>query len=163
MQKSVHQPLPCALDKLKRFAEQKPDNPLANFYYAVALWKKARRNPDVVESQRIDSLLARAISLDPKFAEAYLQRGMLYSGQTDFAKAVAAYEKAIQANPRLSEAHYELGLAYKRVGRDADARREFQAYAQVQKANTEAAEQRRREIRQFVIALADHSQAASQH
>lgn len=161
MQKSVHQTLPCALEKLARFAEQKPENALANYYYAIALWKKSRRTPDGADAARAESSLKKAVVLDPKLAGPYLQLGMLYAAQNKTDAAIAAFQKAISAEANLSEAHYELGLAYKRLGKDADARREFQTYAEVQKANTEAAEKRRREVRQFVIALADRPAAAA--
>ena len=66
----------------------------------------------------------RAVTVDPKCSEAYLQLGVLEVTRHDFDKAIGYYNQAIQANPQLSEAHYRLGMAYDRVGEKAKAQLE---------------------------------------
>src|ERR1700687_274877 len=122
-----------SVERLRRFAELQPDNALANYYYAVSLWKQpasavdpGRDNDrDTERSARVESLLQHAVHLDPKLGAAYLQLGILYSQRKDFSRAISAYEKAIEVspeevNPELDEtlevSHYRLAQAYLRTG-----------------------------------------------
>jgi tetratricopeptide (TPR) repeat protein len=148
------QPLPCAEKKLARFSQNQPENAIANYYYAVALWKKTGNTaPD-----RVESLLINSIRIDPKFAAAYLQLGIVYSARAENDKAVAALQKATAADPNLAEAHFRLGQTYKKIGDAAKARVEFQAYERIQKTEATEVEQQRREIQQFVVMFKDQPQ-----
>jgi tetratricopeptide (TPR) repeat protein len=156
MERAVTAPLACSEEKLAQFAEKQPENALGNYYYAVSLWKRAKKTENLAGSQKIELLLEKAVKLDPKFAEAYLQLGMLYSARHDFEKAIVSYRRAIEANPKLAEAHYGLGLAYRKTGQQAKAQHEFQAYAQSERTNSAEVESQRREIRQFLIVMQEH-------
>jgi tetratricopeptide (TPR) repeat protein len=162
MEKAAPDPLPCAAEKLARFAHDQPTNALGNYYYAVALWKQSRAADKGAEEsptlQQSEALLQRAISADPKLDEAYVQLGVLYAAQGNFRQAITAYKKAIEVNPQSSEAHYRLALAYKRVGEEGKSEQEMQLYKQTEKTETAAIEQQRREIRQFLIILKDRPQ-----
>ena len=137
--------------RLERFAKLEPENALANYYYALSLWKR-RANPSE-NLDEVQRLLGNAIHLDPKFGLAYLQLGVLYSERKDSGKAILAYQKAIETNDDLEEAHYRLGQAYARAGENLKAQREIQAYKQIAKQNADQAERRRGEIRQFLYVL----------
>jgi tetratricopeptide (TPR) repeat protein len=163
MEKSAPDPLPCAAEKLARFAQDQPANALANYYYAVALWKKGRGTEDSARLGQIEALLQKAIAADPKLAEAYVQLGAVYSGRGKFTQAISAYKKAIEVNPQSAEAHYRLGLAYKRTGKEKESEQELQLYKQADKTETASIEQQRREIRQFLIILKDQPQASVPH
>jgi tetratricopeptide (TPR) repeat protein len=164
MEKAAPDPLPCAAEKLARFAHDQPTNALGNYYYAVALWKQSRAADKGAEEsptlQQSEALLQRAISADPKLDEAYVQLGVLYAAQGNFRQAITAYKKAIEVNPQSSEAHYRLALAYKRVGEEGKSEQEMQLYKQAEKTETAAIEQQRREIRQFLIILKDQPAAS---
>ena len=55
----------------------------------------------------------KAIELNPRFADAYVIRGLAYAqGKGQFDKAIADYNKAIELNPRYAKAYYNRGLAY---------------------------------------------------
>src|SRR3954463_1070117 len=84
------QPLPCAEEKLARFSQNQPENAIANYYYALAIWKKTANTA----SEQVASLLNKAVRIDPKFAGAYLQLGVVYSARGEIDKAVVALEKA---------------------------------------------------------------------
>ena len=155
MDKAAPEPLPCVEPKLARFAATEPKNALANYYYALSLWKRNRRASDPRVSQRVEELLQRSADLDPAFGEASLQLGVLYSSQNKYEFAIAAYKKAIEAQPQLGEAHYRLAQAYKRTGEQAKAQQEFQAYQQIEKQEAADIERKRREVRQFLIVLKD--------
>jgi tetratricopeptide (TPR) repeat protein len=155
MQEATSTPLPCAEQKLERFLHQQPDNALANYYFALALWKRIRGGGDSDALQRAEMLLMKASALDPKLDVAYLQLGNLHFARGKFQEAVAAYRKAITINSADNEAHYRLGLAYKKIGDDAKAQHEFDEYKQLDQTESAAVERQRRELRQFVFVLKD--------
>ena len=157
--------------RLARFAQRQPDNALANYYYAVSLSKRSpgAADDDAESSARVESLLLKAVHLDPKLGAAYLQLGTLYSRQADFARAISAYENAIAASPAevsvefdemLAEAHYRLAQAYLRTGDKAKAQAELQLHDDFAKKTNDDTDRERREIQQFVIPLRNNSSAS---
>jgi tetratricopeptide (TPR) repeat protein len=159
-----------SVERLRRFAELEPDNALANYYYAVSLWKQSasaaepgRENDrDNEQSARVESLLQKAVHLNPKLGAAYLQLGILYSQRKDFSRAISAYQKAIDVGPEevsresdetLEVAHYRLAQAYLRTGNKTRAQEELQLHDRLAKKTNENAERERRDIQQFVISL----------
>lgn len=161
--------------RLERFAQLQPDNALANYYYAVSLWKQSEsvvepgrdNERDNERLARVESLLQKAVHLDPKLGAAYLQLGILYSQRKDFSRAISAYQKVIevspeavspeQATPEINEtlevAHYRLAQAYLRTGNKTKAQEELQLHDLLSKKTKEKTEHNRREIQQFVISL----------
>ena len=163
MEKAATDSLPCAEEKLARFAHEQPANALTNYYYAVALWKSEREPGNSARMTQTVALLEKAASLDPKLAEAYIQLGIVSSASGDNARAITAYKKAIDVNPQSGEAHYRLGLAYKRIGEDAKAHQELQLYKQIDQTGTAAVERQRRELRQFMIILKEQPAPTAPH
>ena len=154
MQKAVAAPLPCVEQRLARFVQLQPDNAVAWYYYALALWKRDRgASKNSVEFDRIEGMLQKAASIDPKFGGAHLQLGILYSERGNAESAITAYQTAIDANQNLSEAHYRLAQAYKRIGEQSKAQDEFRLYEQIEKTEAAEIEQQRRELRQFLVVL----------
>src|SRR5258706_8840941 len=102
--------------RLESFVRLQPQNALANYYYAVSLWKGRNSLDDVERLAKVKSLLETAVHLDPKLGLAYLQLGALYSARKDFPDAISAYQQAVEARPRLEVAHYRLGEDSRRVG-----------------------------------------------
>jgi tetratricopeptide (TPR) repeat protein len=169
MQSVETTPSEGSAERLHRFAQLQPDNALANYYYAVSLWKQSAGavdgNPE--RSARVELLLLKAVHLDPKLGAAYLQLGVLYSQRADFSRAISAYQKAIEvsreevslqpANPQLDEtlekSHYRLAQAYLRIGEKAAAQEQLQLHDQLSKKTKENTERERREIQEFVILL----------
>jgi tetratricopeptide (TPR) repeat protein len=147
---------------LRRFAELHPDNALANYYYAMALKKARNGASNAASTAQIETLLRKAVQLDPKLAEGYLQLGIVLSEQGDSAKAIDEYQKAIAANPQLEEAHYRLAQAYRRAGEQEKAQEQLKIYEQLSKQATEQAEHERREMQQFVISLREDTSSHSE-
>jgi tetratricopeptide (TPR) repeat protein len=150
-------PLPCVEEKLTRFAQRKPDNSRANYYLAMAIWKQSGQEIDEETTRKIESMLTKAVMIDSKFGEAYVQLGNLKSQHKAFAEAAELYAKAIEADPQSSEAHYRLGLAYDRLGEQAKAQREFQLHEEIEKQHADAIDRERREVKQFVVEVPDRS------
>jgi tetratricopeptide (TPR) repeat protein len=153
---SVQTTVPAlTMEKLERFVRLAPENAMANYYYALGLWKTKEGSLDEASAKQIEDLLQTATRLDPKLGAAELQLGILYAQQGDNARAVAAYQKAIEMSPELEEAHYRLALAYKKTGDAAGAGKELKLHEQLAKLASERAEQERGEVQEFVITLRD--------
>jgi tetratricopeptide (TPR) repeat protein len=144
---------PAAVERLARFARFEPENALANYYYAVALWKRRESPQGLQDLGPVESLLEKAVRLNPQLAEAHLQLGLVYAEQQDFRKAISAYQRAIEASPQLEQAHYRLALAYQRMGEAGRARAEMQRFEQISVEKTEEVERQRREMQQFIYQM----------
>ncbi len=146
-------PLPCIEPRLARFVQQQPGNSLANYFYAMAIWKQQPLPMNRESAQKVETLLTRAVAADPKCGDAYLQLGILSSSQHNFEKAIGYYAKAIEVDPQLGEAHYRLGVAYDRIGSPEKAKQEFQLHDEIEKQQAAAVERQRREVKQFLVVL----------
>jgi tetratricopeptide (TPR) repeat protein len=178
MQSVAATPSELSVERLARFARLQPQNALANYYYAVSLWKQAAgsavNDPDTADnsnndrSARVESLLLKAVQLDPRLRAAYLQLGILYSQRADFSQAISAFRKVVDVGPQevggspvaspqleetLAEGHYRLARAYLRTGDKAHAQEELQLHDQLAEKTKEDTEHERREIQEFVISL----------
>ena len=146
-------------DKLERFVKLQPENALANYYYALVLWKQRNGPEDRRNFAQVESLLKKTVHLDPKLGAGHLQLGVLYSEQNDFRNAILAYQKAIETTPQMEEAHYRLAQIYKRTGENVKAQQELEIFDQLSKKRAEEVERERREIQQFVYKLRDRTAA----
>ena len=145
--------LVCIEQKLARFVQEQPENPLANYFYAMALLKRQQQSEDKQSVQEAERLLTKAVTIDGKCGDAYLQLGILSASEHKFGKAIDFYTKAIEADPQLGEAHYRRGVAYDRIGESAKAKREFQLHDEIKKQQAEAIERQRRQVKQFLVVL----------
>ncbi len=143
-------PLPCAQARLEQFARSRPDDAEANYYLAMTLLKQA--SPP--EPERAVALLHRAVTLNPKYAEVYLQLGVLAFSRKSYPEAIEYLTKAVEADPQLGEAHYRLAVIYDRLGDATHAKREFHLHETADAANAVRIEQQRREVKQFLVTSA---------
>jgi tetratricopeptide (TPR) repeat protein len=143
------------IQRFRRFAELQPRNPRASYYYAMSLWKGKRAQDPGLDLQQIGSLLKKAIVLDPKFAEAHLQLGNLYSDQSKYAEAIPEYVRARELDPSLGDVYYRMGQAYVHVGEKDRAQEQFQIYQRVRAEHMAELDKQRADIRQFVYSAKD--------
>jgi lipopolysaccharide biosynthesis regulator YciM len=142
----------------------------------VSLWKQTEGGKSSENggeksndrSARIESLLLKAVRLDPKLSAAYLQLGILYSERGDIARAISAYREAIAAgsdfDDTLTQTHYRLAQAYLRNGQQDKAKEELELHAALVKKTQQDAERKRQEVQEFVISLrGDNSAPTLQH
>ncbi len=146
-------PLACIEPRLARFVQAQPENPLANYFYAMAIGKRQEQPPDPKIQHQVEALLTKAVTIDPRCSDAYLQLGILYASQRQPEKAIGYYTRAIQSNPQLGEAHYRLGVAYDRMGSPEKAAQEFKLHDEIEKQQAAAVERQRREVKQFQVVL----------
>jgi len=142
-------------ERLARFARLQPESAMANYYYAMSLWK-ARKGPDDTASLgEIESRLNKSVQLDPHLGVAFLQLGVLYEEQRKLSSSVSAYQQAIASDPQLEQAHYRLARAYRKTGDTQKAATEMELYKITSRQSVEQAERAQREIRGFVYTLRD--------
>jgi len=141
------------VERFERFAELQPDNPWANYYYAVSLWRRRTGPEDSGTAARVQALLEKAVRLDPSLGAAYLQLGALYSERKDSRAAISTYQRAIELYPQMEEAHYRLSQAYRSAGETRKAQEELMLYNQLSKRSAEQREQERKALQQFVFTL----------
>lgn len=123
--------------RLKDFAERYPQNPAANYEYAVSLWDRGGgeqgRNLD-----KIEALLRQAIATAPQWYEPHYQLGLLYESKTQPEDAIREMRKAAALEPAFKPAHFHLAVLYKRVGDQAHAAQESARARQLDNAEIES-------------------------
>ena len=147
------------IQRFQRYSQLQPNNALAQYYYAVSLWKGRRLEESGVDFLKVESLLQRSITLDGSFADAHLQLGILYADQHEFDKALPEYKRALELNPNLSDAHYRLGQYYVHAGQKDYAQQEFAVYQQLETQRLNAVDNEKVDVQQFVYSAKSSSAA----
>ncbi|MGO9336990.1 MAG: tetratricopeptide repeat protein [Terracidiphilus sp.] len=140
------------IQRFRRYAELQPNNALAQYYYALSLWKGKRVGDTGLDLHEVESLLQKSIALDEKLPDAHVQLGNLYADQHEYAKSIPEYLRALDLNPNLSDAHYRLGTDYVHVGQKDQAQKEFDVYQKLRAQHLAEIDKERAEVQQFVYA-----------
>ena len=138
------------IERFRRYAELQPANGLAQYDYAMSLWKGKRLEETSVDFHTVEGLLEKANTDDPKLAEAHLQLGILYAEEHKYEKSLPEYQEALALNPNLPDAHYRLGQYFVHVGQKDEAKKEFDLYQQEQAKHQAEVDKERAEVQQFV-------------
>jgi Flp pilus assembly protein TadD len=138
------------IQRFRRYSELEPNNALAQYYYAMSLWKGKRAGGSGQDVQAVESLLKKSIILNEKLPEAHVQLGNLYADQHEYAKSIPEYVRALELNPNLADAHYRLGTDYVHVGQKERAQNEFDAYQKLRTQHLAEVDKERAEVQQFV-------------
>jgi tetratricopeptide (TPR) repeat protein len=138
------------IQRFRRYAELQPGNPLAQYYYALSLWKGKRAEDASLDMKTVESMLRKAIALDETLPEAHVQLGNIYADQHEYEKSIPEYVRALELNPNLSDAHYRLGTDYVHVGQKDRAQKEFEVYQQLRAQHLAEIDKERAEVQQFV-------------
>src|SRR5260370_1017819 len=72
------------------------------------------------------SLVGRAVTLDPRSAEAHNDRGAILAANGSFTDAVACFERAVSLNPGYHEARNNLARGLRSLGRFDEALVQFE-------------------------------------
>lgn len=97
----------------------------------------AHLNLSIIHSSNENAELAResvdaALRIDPDFAPALNQSGVLFRKSGNFSEAEAAYLKAVTVSPDYALAHYNLGVLYELYFQRLDAAlQHFQRYREL--------------------------------
>ncbi len=138
------------IQRFRRYAELRPDNALALYYYALSLWKGKRVQDTSLDPAVVESLLKKSIALDEGLAEAHVQLGNFYADQHQYEKSLPEFVRALELNPNLADAHYRLGQDYVHVGQKDQAQKEFDVYQKLRAEHLAEIDKERAEVQQFV-------------
>jgi len=139
-----------AIQRFRRYAELKPGDALAQYYYAMSLWKGKRTEDSGTGLSAVESLLKKAIALDGALVDAQLQLGNLYAGQHQYAQSTPFHLRALELNPNLADAHYRLAQDYVHTGQKDRAQKEFDLYQKLRAEHLAEVDKERAEVQQFV-------------
>jgi tetratricopeptide (TPR) repeat protein len=117
--------------RLTRFVKAQPRNALAHYHLAMSLWKGHADATTAPDLARVEALLKRAVALDPRLTNAFLELGILLSDGERYEEAIPELRRAIVLDPDLAQAHYRLARAYQRTGQQALAAKEFERFEQL--------------------------------
>ena len=138
------------VERFRRYAELQPNNALAQYYYAVSLWKGKRVENSTVDPGSVEALLKKAIALDDSLADAHVQLGSLYADQHEYEKSIPEYRRALELDPNLSDAHYRLATDLVHTGQKENAQKEFAIYQSLRAQHLAEVQKEHDEVRQFV-------------
>jgi len=126
--------------RLEHFARLYPNNATANYFYALSLWKGDRQE-SAADLAQVETLLKKAIALQPRFHEAYFQLGALYERQERYREAIQQYRRTVELQPDFERAYYRLGQVYRRVGETDPAREALATYERLHRDSQEEVEE----------------------
>ncbi len=146
--------------RMKRFLETDLRNASLRYYYAMSLWRQCQGQPQEAELTEIESLLKTAISLDPEYADAYLQLGILYASQRKYSDAINQYQQALKFKPEVAVIHYRLGQALARSGATARAQQEFAEFERLHAREVADTDKQTADIQQFLYTMRNSNATA---
>jgi len=138
------------IQRFKRYAELKPNDALALYYYALSLWKGKRVQDASLDPAVVESLLKKSIALNDRLPEAHMQLGNFYADQHLWEKSIPEFVRALELDPSLGDAHYRLGQDYVHVGQKEQAQKEFDVYQKLRAQHLAEVDKERAEVQQFV-------------
>ncbi len=92
----------------------------------MAYWRMGDAYTRVEKWNEAETALKQAVWLNPDFSGPYILLGKVELKKGDANLAAGFLERALKIDPNNYSAHYLLGTAYKQLGRQADAEREFE-------------------------------------
>jgi tetratricopeptide (TPR) repeat protein len=141
------------VERFRRLSDLRPQDAQATFYYAISLWKGRRAETSQAYLDQVESLLKKAVALDPSSSEGHLQLANLYSQRHQYAEAVPEYQEALRLSPNVPDGHFRLGQAYVHLGKKDLAEKEFQLHKQLYEQHLAEIDKQRSEIQQFVYSM----------
>jgi tetratricopeptide (TPR) repeat protein len=138
------------IQRFRRYAELQPGNAMAQYYYAISLWKGKRAGDAGQDLIVVEGLLKKSIALDDSVAESHVQLGDLYADQHKYEQSIPQYVRALELNANLADAHYRLGTDYVHTGQKENAQKEFDIYQKLRAEHLAEVDKERAEVQQFV-------------
>ena len=136
--------------RLQNFVTRGPQRPEITYYFAMCLWKTNQSEAQADRDSQVESLLKRALTLDPNYADAYFQLGSLYADERKYKEATEQYELALKINPNAANTHYRLGQVFGRLGDPVHAQEEFAVFEKLRQSESDATNKELNQIQQFV-------------
>jgi len=125
-------------EAFKAYVGQEPRDPWAYYHYGCMLYLQAQAGT-TRDFEAAKSCLKKALALNPDFAEAHLQMGIIEQAEGRLPESVQSLEKATRINPNLPTSHYRLAQVYQRMGNAERSKAEFDLFEKL-KAGSAAQE-----------------------
>lgn len=109
---------------LKQFVEIYPKSAQAHYAYGMDLLKDS----NAITQAQARSEIEKATALNPSFAQAHFQLGVIYDQEKMTPQAIREYEWTVRLNPASASAHYRLAQDYFRSGAAVKGNAELQVY-----------------------------------
>src|SRR5438105_8984271 len=138
--------------RLQRLAERYPENSQIVLCYGAALLHEAMTSGRADSLDGAQSLLEKAVRLNPRLALAHLELGNLYAERKQDSNAIARFREAIRLDPNSEMAHYKLAQIYRNMNNLELAGQELSLYQKLSRNHRDQMAQTRSTIRQFVLA-----------
>ena len=122
---------PAIEDAFKAYLKTTPRDPWAFYHYATIQYERSKADGRNDYSEATTSLI-QALRLNPNFAEARAQLGLIALDQGHTQQGIRSLEKANSLDPNLASSHYRLGLAYQKLGNSTRAKEEFDRFRALQ-------------------------------
>ena len=95
---------------------------------AQDLLKEANAALAADRNEEARTLLDKALTLDPKLAEAYHQRGCVHFKLANFKESVRDFDKYIELRPQRKASHWQRGISHYYAGQYEDGTKQFEGY-----------------------------------
>jgi tetratricopeptide (TPR) repeat protein len=135
-------------EKLERFAEANPQHATIDTYAATSILARSNEAPNLDLAAR---LLDEAIQVDPKLAEAHLQKGFLLQYREQWRESIPELEVSVALRPESSRAHYRLALAYAHTGNREKAHEQIALQKKYRELEKDGIDARLNEIQMFLV------------
>lgn len=114
-----------ATSDYKKAIEVDPNNFLGyyNLAYTYSLMPSAQNSDEFAVYN-----FEKALTLNPKYTEAYIQLGGVYYRKENYDKAIEYFQKAIGIEPDNANAWFNLGMSYKMTGAKTEAKKALQKF-----------------------------------
>lgn len=119
-----------ALENLQKALQLKPN-------YTDAVFLMTQIEVQLGQTKKAITDVSNAVLLAPNDPQLQFELGLLYYNDGNYSKAIAALEMAVALQGNYANAKYFLGLSYDKVGRSADALRQFSDLALTNPDNNE--------------------------
>jgi tetratricopeptide (TPR) repeat protein len=135
-------------EKLERFAEANPQHAAIDTYAATSILARSNETPNLDLAAK---LLDEAIQVDPKLAEAHLQKGFLLQYREQWRESISELETSVALRPESSRAHYRLALAYTHTGNREKAREQIILQKKYREREKDGIDARLNEVQMFLV------------
>ena len=79
-----------------------------------------------------------AIKINPKYAEAYNNRGNAFFKERNFEEAISDYTKALEINSNFIQSYRNRGIAYAKIRKTEEAVSDFKKYLKLNPSDPKA-------------------------
>ena len=142
-----------AVVAFRQLRERAPADPLARYFEALAMFRKASRSGDPIGVAAGVETLVQLTLENPGFLEAQLLLSEIEFETRNWLKAIKALRQAVHLAPNHVLAHYRLGLALQRSGQGEEARQVLQRYRDLKAQEDRSVGERVAVTTRFIVEL----------